>query len=200
MNYKNIHDLIINRAKNRNITTYTEKHHIIPKCLSGLDNNDNIVKLTAKEHFLVHKLLCEIYPDNNKLHYALWRMMNPQSKRHIRSYNISSTEYARRREIQQEEIRKLGLSNKGKKQTPESIAKRIKSNTGKKRSLETIEKLKQRPQSTKGIKKLTPWRVGKKHSLETKQKMSNSQKGKIVSDETRRKISEGVKRYKNTIK
>jgi hypothetical protein len=199
MNYKNIHDLIIDRAKNRNITIYTEKHHIIPKCLGGLNTDDNIVRLTAKEHFLIHKLLCEIYPDNNKLHYALWRMMNPQSKRHERSYNISSTEYARRREIQREEIRKLGLSNKGKKQTADSVAKRIISNTGKKRTSETIEKLKQRPQSTKGIKKSTPWNVGRVHSDETKQKMSNSQKGKITSAETRRKISESVKRYKNTL-
>jgi len=200
MNYELIHNLIINRAKTRSITTYTEKHHIIPKCLGGTDDIGNIVKLTAKEHYIIHKLLCEIYPDNKKLHYALWRMMNPQTKNHTRSYNISSREYTRRREIHRNEIRKLGLSNKGKSQTPESVAKRAASNKGKKRSLETIEKLKQRPQSIKGVSKPNTHHIGKKRSDETRKKMSLAQIGKVTPEETRKKISEAVKRYRNLFK
>ena len=36
--------------------TYTEKHHILPKCLGGIDD-DNLIDLTAREHFIAHKML-----------------------------------------------------------------------------------------------------------------------------------------------
>ena len=36
---------------------YYENHHIIPKCFGGDNNKDNLVLLTAKEHFIVHILL-----------------------------------------------------------------------------------------------------------------------------------------------
>jgi hypothetical protein len=57
--YKKIYEFIIERAKNRSLNCYVEKHHIIPKCLGGLNNKDNIIKLTAKEHFICHRLLVE---------------------------------------------------------------------------------------------------------------------------------------------
>jgi hypothetical protein len=165
MNYQKIHDRIINLAKIRVISIMAEKHHIIPKCMGGTNDVNNIVKLTPKEHFIIHKLLCEIYPDNIKLHYALWRMMNPQTKNHKRSYNISANEYNRRREIHQEEIRKLGLSNKG----------RI-------TSIETKQKL----QEVRKLQIITN---------ETKQKISNSLIGKLKSpmtDEIKQKISNSL--------
>ena len=67
MEYKKIYNQIVERAKNREIEGYTEEHHIIPKCMGGGDEKENLVKLTAKEHFLCHKLLCEIYPNNRDL-------------------------------------------------------------------------------------------------------------------------------------
>ena len=60
MNYQRIYNQIIERAKTRQLNCYKEKHHIIPRCIGGKDIN-NIVELTAKEHFLCHRLLCEIY-------------------------------------------------------------------------------------------------------------------------------------------
>jgi len=95
MNYKKIHDKIIERAKDRNIEGYTEKHHIIPKCMGGTDDTENLVELTAREHFVVHKLLCEIYPDENGLRYALWMMANVVGNGQYRDYIIGSWEYAR---------------------------------------------------------------------------------------------------------
>lgn len=137
MNYQKIYQQLIVSAKNKtrikNNNVYYEQHHIMPECLGGDNNVTNLVLLTAREHFIAHKLLCEIYPDNDKLHYALWRMMNPQSKRHIRKYNISSYEYERRKKIQQEKIRELGLSNKGRNVT-ESTKNKLKE----KRKLQVI--------------------------------------------------------------
>lgn len=64
--YKTWHDNIIAKAKNRTLTCYTEKHHIIPKCLGGSNNEDNLVRLTAKEHFIVHMLLCKFTTGRNR--------------------------------------------------------------------------------------------------------------------------------------
>jgi hypothetical protein len=70
MDYRKIHDIIIERAKNRVIEGYYEKHHIIPRCLGGTDDSDNIACLLPEEHYLVHQLLVKIHPTNVKLAHA----------------------------------------------------------------------------------------------------------------------------------
>jgi len=61
MNYKRIYNEIIENAisqnRERNEETYYESHHILPKSLGGSDDNDNLVLLTGREHFLCHWLL-----------------------------------------------------------------------------------------------------------------------------------------------
>lgn len=61
MNYQKIHDCIINRARQRILfdEQYTEKHHIIPKCEGGKENDETVL-LTHKEHKLIHKLRYKI--------------------------------------------------------------------------------------------------------------------------------------------
>lgn len=76
MNYKKIYEQLIFRGKNRELKSYKEKHHIIPRCLGGLDTVDNLVELTPEEHYLAHQLLVKIYPNNNSLLYAA-NMMIP---------------------------------------------------------------------------------------------------------------------------
>lgn len=69
MDYSNHYSLLIFRAKNRKLNPleYYEKHHIIPKCLGGSDDNDNIVLLTGREHFIAHQLLVRIHLNNHSL-------------------------------------------------------------------------------------------------------------------------------------
>jgi len=66
---------IINYAKSRTLLpdVYTEKHHIIPKSLGGDNSKDNLVKLTAKEHFICHLLLPKMVEINvqKKMIFAL---------------------------------------------------------------------------------------------------------------------------------
>jgi hypothetical protein len=65
MNYQKIYnDLIEKRKKQPYTKGYSEKHHIIPKSLGGSDDKDNLVLLTAKEHYIAHALLYFI--DNDK--------------------------------------------------------------------------------------------------------------------------------------
>jgi hypothetical protein len=83
MDYQKHHDRLIDRAKHRSINCYTEKHHIVPKCMGGLNNKENLVKLTPEEHFLVHQLLVKIYPKDQKLIYAATLMTRGHNGRRI---------------------------------------------------------------------------------------------------------------------
>jgi hypothetical protein len=74
MDYKLIYDRIIEGSIKREILGYSELHHIVPKCIGGNNNKENIARLTAKEHFVCHLLLCEIYPNNKSLKYAAFAM------------------------------------------------------------------------------------------------------------------------------
>lgn len=103
MNYKRIYDSIIDKARLENRTkksgVYYEAHHIIPKCLGGTGKafewrtHVNIVLLTAKEHFLCHRLLCLIYPKERKLVYAYWGLCNQKSTGQLNRYKPSSRAY-----------------------------------------------------------------------------------------------------------
>jgi len=57
---------IINNAKLRQPTGYTEKHHIIPRSLGGSNNKDNLVALTAREHFVCHLMLTRMTTNEAK--------------------------------------------------------------------------------------------------------------------------------------
>lgn len=100
--YQKIYNQIINRAlsekRNKRKTLYFESHHIIPKCLGGADDNTNRVLLTAREHFIVHKLLCLMFPKEYKFKLALWRMATSKSSNQSRDYQISAREFQKIKE------------------------------------------------------------------------------------------------------
>jgi hypothetical protein len=84
MNYTKHYEMLIERAKNRIIDGYVERHHIIPKTLGGSNEDINLVDLTAREHFIAHQLLVKIYPNNIGLIKAvqiMCIMSNGQSER-----------------------------------------------------------------------------------------------------------------------
>jgi hypothetical protein len=89
--YTKIYYDIITRAKLRVIDGYVEKHHIIPKCIGGDNSDQNIVKLTAREHYICHHLLTKMH-DFSGLKYAFILMMvnNPHQER---NFKISSKMY-----------------------------------------------------------------------------------------------------------
>ena len=71
MDYNKHYDILINRAKNRILDGYVEEHHILPRCMGGGNNKENLVKLTPEEHFVAHQLLIKIYPNVPGLVYAV---------------------------------------------------------------------------------------------------------------------------------
>ena len=52
-----------------------ERHHILPVCMGGTDDNDNLIWLKPEEHYIAHKLLAAEHMDNEKLLYTWFKMV-----------------------------------------------------------------------------------------------------------------------------
>lgn len=70
------------RAENRDVPQYSEKHRIVPGCLGGTYDKGNVVRLSPEEHFIAHQLLVKIYPENGRLVYAALMMTVKSSNTH----------------------------------------------------------------------------------------------------------------------
>jgi hypothetical protein len=88
---------IISNAKTRlTVSGYTEAHHILPRSLSGGNEEANIVILTAKEHFICHMLLrmmCKHREHKNSMVFAAWLLANAEDKNQER-YKVTGRTYA----------------------------------------------------------------------------------------------------------
>lgn len=158
-------------------TFFSEKHHIIPKCLGGLDDEKNLVWLTPREHWLAHKLLLKIFPNEPKIQQALWMMS------HTRGLIKSSREYEFLRCKCQDGLKtnlgknfseihraKIGLVHRGKVVSEETREKLRQKALGRKLSEEAKTKCAEASKLSKGFS-------GKSHSEESKAKTSASLKG-----------------------
>ncbi|MCK9544170.1 MAG: NUMOD3 domain-containing DNA-binding protein [Novosphingobium sp.] len=187
MNYQKIYNDLIENAKSKNRKrlkrdnpkfVYYERHHIVPRCMGGQNDKENLVLLTAREHFVAHKLLVEIYPKNGKLYCAIFKMINCSNKFQDRNYIVSSREYDKIRKEFSDFMSKL---KKGKRGTPHTeefkkyLSKKFK---GRKVSEETKEKLRERVVSPETRLKMREARLGKVLSKTTKEKISKNTKGK----------------------
>lgn len=74
MDYVKAYNNLVSKAQQRVLVGYGEKHHVLPRCMGGSNAKDNIVLLTAKEHFIAHKLLVRMYPNVRGVWYALIAM------------------------------------------------------------------------------------------------------------------------------
>lgn len=119
---------IISNAKSRNITEYTEQHHIVPVSLGGKNNKDNLVRLTAREHYICHLLLVKMTQGIHKksMSYALWMMTNASAKHQLR-YTAKSKlyEFARKNFVESQQGHKPTLF-KQSEQTCQQISKTMK--------------------------------------------------------------------------
>lgn len=166
MNYSRIYNSIIQHAllspRKKGKGVYYERHHIIPKCLGGTNDGSNLVLLTAREHFVCHKLLIEMHPDNWDLAYALTGFL---STKHSRI--VSSRDYARIKE-------RMSILNTGKTYSEEY----------KKKISDTLKVL--------YTDKRNHPHFGKHKSDETKRKLSECNIGKkmdpVVTDKIREKV------------
>lgn len=155
---------------------YHERHHIVPRCTGGTDDENNLIDLFAKEHFEAHRLLALENPDNAKLIYAWWCMSTQTNQYTKERYQVTAEEY--------EEIKK-----KYSVVRSESMCGENHPLYGTHLSEETKQKI-----STK-LKEffLNPENhpmYGKHMSEESKEKSRLSHLGKNASYETKQKMSE----------
>jgi len=207
MNYEKIYNQIIQKARfenrNKKQGIYYEAHHIIPKCLGGEGNSSdithfNIILLTAKEHYIAHRLLCLIYPSDNKLRFALWAMINGLGK--IKRYKPSARIYSILRESyiltpkSQETKLKMSASSKGK--IFSDIHKQRISEAAKNRnpiSEETRKKMSNKIYSAEYRNAISNRLKGHVHSEETLKKIGDGNRGKVLSEDTKLKMSNAKK-------
>ena len=111
---KFIHNILETRGRFACGELYHERHHIIPKCLGGTNDKENLIDLFAREHFIAHKLLAKENPDNNSLTYA-WSCMAFVKRDDIDRYELTPEEY---------EEAKIAMSNACKGENNQFYGKR----------------------------------------------------------------------------
>jgi hypothetical protein len=211
--YETWYQLLITSRQNRElpIGEYTEKHHIIPRSLGGTDSADNLIILTAREHFIAHLLLARIHSGNSgmKMVHALRRMLTGNNRYipNSRTYSVirklsmekcsgehnpmfgrtgeSHPNFGKYDQIWTEELRqKVGASSKGRKWTPEQRAKLVQSH-------------KEKWSDPEFKQKMSDAHRGKPKSEEHKEKIRQALKGRVFSEETRTKMSNAKKKNKD---
>jgi len=211
--YTRWYNQIIFNAQNRITEGYTERHHIQPRSLGGADTADNLVELTAREHFVCHWLLTKMTTgeDRYKMINAL-RMMRAEKEGQQR-YNTAITsrvyetikkEYAKLqserfsgennpmygRTHTEEAKRAIKEKNTGKKLTEEQVARQVAAQTGRKREPFSEEWRAKMSESKRGEKNN---RYGIQVSEETKQKIREKAIGRKQSEETVRKKADAIR-------
>ena len=185
---------------------YTEKHHILPKSLQGTDLSENIVTLTAREHFICHILLTKMTKGifKSKMIHAAIGMKRSRKYQHryinARLYEHLKKEYAilarirnTGKKMSDETRRKMSVASKGKAKSLEHGLNISRGLTGFKRGpMSENEKLK-RSVAMQGRESPNK---NNRYSLTTEQKakISESNRKRVLSPETRAKIAAGVKR------
>lgn len=139
MNYIKLYQNLCSKPSN---DSYTEQHHILPRCLNGSNDATNLVRLSAKGHYLAHWLLCKIYPDNHKIMFAFNMMsrVNETTKRNITAKQFEI--------IKKYNSKALSILHKGRKK-PEGFGLKVSARLkGKKKSPEHNKKV---SEAKKGI-------------------------------------------------
>ena len=167
MNYEKLYSKIITRAatlfldrkQEKGIGKYYELHHILPKCLGGSNKQNNLVYLTAREHFICHRILTRMHPNHFGILNAYLRMCSGTQSKF--KYNPSSRAFQEAKELF---AKKISSIHKGRKRLPETIKRLSQAKQGEKNPMF-------------GKCGINSPRFGKPVSEENKQKYRNLYKG-----------------------
>lgn len=152
---------LVNKARAQSPSGYVERHHVLPKSMGGNDAKENLVKLSARQHFIAHALLmrCTTGKSKSRMVFALMCLLRMSNRHHVRYVPRSSTivEAARQEyslhisktlrgrpntwtkstsEVQKESLRKVNRERVWTDEQRQRLADSCKSRTGEKRSEE----------------------------------------------------------------
>lgn len=205
--YKKWYDSIITNAQTRSILSgYTEIHHIVPRSLGGSDATNNLVTLTAREHFVCHLLLTKFTVGNSrhKMIYAANGLLQWHATNQVRYVTTSRLYQA----IKEQFSKTHSASIKGKTyeelygskkaaemrykkslprgpQSKETIKKRVEKLKGQKRTKEQLERLRQAHLNSDYIRP-------KESYIKAGKNISKSLTGKQKSPEHKKALSESL--------
>lgn len=207
--YSNWYGAIIENAKNRKNLGYIESHHIRPLSMGGNNTPDNMVDLTAREHFVCHWLLTKMTTgeDHYKMLNAL-RMMRAQNPNQLRyKTKITARVYANLKE-EYSKLQSIKVSGSGNPMYNRPVSESVRLG----RSIRATGD--NNPAKMPGVgKKISESKFGKKRAAfsdewrqnlsAAKQGENNNMFGKHHSIETKQKMREialGRKQDPDTIK
>lgn len=149
MNYKNVYDNIVKKAVDRGEPdVYFETHHILPRSLGGSDEDNNLVKVTAREHFILHYLLTKFTSDAGRikmLHaFMLMSGGNGHQKRYIngRLYEAKKAEFSK---AQSDRFSGVPKTEDHKQKISKSLTGRVTSEATKQKQSESASNRKRKP-------------------------------------------------------
>ena len=206
MDYAKHYENLVSRAIGRTLVGYSERHHILPKCMGGGEEGSNLVSLTPREHFVAHQLLLKMYPNVRGLAYAAMLMSGKsdyskgsrrygwlreryretgRSKEHCE--NISKAKMGKATEAMRRPKSEEHKAALRRPKSPEHIAKikklactpegrAVRSANSRGRTISAEQKAKQ----SKAMKGRPGPRKGIPMSEEAKIKLSNSQKERLA--------------------
>lgn len=210
-----INNILETRGRNGCGEEYHEKHHIVPRCMGGTNDKENLIDLFAREHFEAHRLLALENPENHGLVYAWFRMSFGKNQDRI-THVVTAEEYEEAR-IALSRIQSLKF--KGRKVSDETRRKMSESQKGRPLSESHRKKLSENHADFTGengywygkhfseshriklslAKRGNPSaRRGFHLSEEQKEKISNANKGRKLSEHTKEKMSKSRKGKKTT--
>ena len=157
--YLNRYNSFIGALKEQTIDGYCEIHHIIPRSSGGTNSKDNLIALTARQHFIAHWILWKAYGNNMARAFFMMSNFGKYGKVNSKVYSNARQDYSQQ----------VSIQLKGK---PSQCSFTI----------EHREKLRQaklgRKLSEKTKEKLRIAGLGRKLSNEIKLKISQAKKGK----------------------
>lgn len=181
MNYLAHYGRLIERARNRLLKGYRERHHVLPRCMGGGDEPSNLVNLTAEEHYVAHQLLVKMYPDVRGLATAAVRMARQCSSNKAYGWlRKRHSEYVRTHKHSQDVRDRISKSLAGRKKPPRTLEHRM-----------AISNAKRANPLSESIRKCMGAAMrGQHHTPETKKQISLAISGIRRLPETRRKMAE----------
>ena len=221
MNYSAHYDRLIERARHRVFEGYRERHHVLPRCMGGGNERENLVNLTAEEHYVAHQLLVKTHPGNGGLALAAMRMAKQCTGNKAYGWlrklaGLAASKQHAGKPKSPEHVAKVAAALRGKKQPPHTMEERAKQSAaqrGKKRAPRSPEWSKKlgvanlgnrysvgRVVSLESRAKMRAAKLGKPQSAELIAKRAESLRGHIVSLETREKLSATHKARSLTLK
>lgn len=126
--YKRWYNRII--EKYADVGNIFETHHIQPKSMGGSDDEENLVKVSPRVHFILHQLLYRMTTgeDKRKMYYAVLLMGHSRKIKTGAHYQLLREQQG---VLQSKRMKNKTPWNKGKKHSPETIQKLKETRKGK---------------------------------------------------------------------